>query len=126
MIRTHINKNKFAQRRGNILIVTLLLLALFATIGLTIVYYTKDLAEQQRINIEAASNGALTFPDDGSVAFNQFLSVLLYDSQANTNLTSQNPSFIVGHSLMRTMYGGGNGTPNGNATKLTTPWNGVG
>src|SRR5580692_8830313 len=111
MLRSHpthlkTNRQRNRRRNGNILIVTLLLLALFATIGLTIVYYTKDLAEQQIINTQAASNGLLTFPDDGSVSFNSFLNALIYDQQW-TQMTSQTPSAIVGHSLMRTMYGGG-------------------
>ena len=119
MIRSHLNRS--GPRRGNILIVTLLLLALFATIGLTIVYYTKDLSEQSRIINEAASNGGLTFPDDGSVAFNQFLSQLIYDS---TTPAAGTMNSAWGHSLMRTMYGGAGGGPY--PAIATVAWNGVG
>ena len=115
MLRTRLNSVR--RRGGNILIVTLLLLALFATIGLTIVYYTKDLAEQQRISIEAQSNGALTFEDDGSMAFNSFLSALIYDVQPPAP-GSSNPNFLWGQSLMRSMYGGQVGS--------AVPWSGVG
>ncbi len=86
MLRSHLRVD--GVRRGNILIVTLLLLALFATIGLTIVYYTKDLADQQRINSDAASNGAAIFTDDGSVAFNFFLSSLLFESASTVRRAS--------------------------------------
>jgi hypothetical protein len=94
------------RRGGNILIVTLLMLALFATIGLATVYYTKSLAETQRNNSESQSTGQVSFPDDGSVAFNNFLSSLIYDYQPSGNPTNN----IWGHSLMRTMYGGQKGS----------------
>jgi hypothetical protein len=122
------SRHPVPRRRGNILIVTLLLLALFATIGLTIVYYTKDLSERQRINIEAANNGAQSFTDDGTTAFNEFLNNLIYDAPVPANGTYPTSS-LWGHSLMRTMYGGvatpGVAGPNYPAT-ATVPWNGPG
>ncbi len=136
MVRSHLGNRKSGKRRGNILIVTLLLLALFATVGLTIVYYTRDLADQQQVNAQAASTGALTFSDDGSMAFNEFLSNLIY-GQPNSQLSALgNSNTIIGHDLMRSIYGGGpvvgtvpyNGIPY-NATQTPynwVPWNGVG
>jgi hypothetical protein len=123
MIRSRLDKS--GRRRGNILIVTLLLLALFATIGLTIVYYTKDLSETQRVNIEAQSNGAQTFADDGSMAFNEFLNNLIF-GQPNQALQAGYTNTIVGHDLMRTMYGGLPTNSPGNLTPPKVPWNGVG
>src|ERR1700722_18724777 len=104
MVRSHHNNRKSGKRRGNILIVTLLLLALFATVGLTIVYYTRDLADQQGIRAQAESNGALVFPDDGSMAFNQFLSNLIYGQPNQQLLVPGNSNTIIGHDLMRSIY----------------------
>jgi hypothetical protein len=106
------------RRRGNILIVTMLLLALFAVVALTVVYYTRAAAEQARILGEAQANGDGQFPDDGMGAFNVFVNTLVYGAPpSGQGLINA----ARGHDLMSTMYGG-----NGGVAGAIVPWNGVG
>ncbi|MFO0823507.1 MAG: hypothetical protein U0792_10385 [Gemmataceae bacterium] len=71
--------SRTSQRRGNILIVTLSLLALLAVVGVAAVYYTKDQAERARI--QGMPGADIAFPDDGAGAAMSFLSGLIYDTQ---------------------------------------------
>lgn len=89
------------RRRGNILIVTLALLALMAIVGLTAVYYTKDQAERARIQGQPKGGGE-GFSVDGTASATHFLRTLLYDEQdTGTGLLNS----ARGHSLVATMYG---------------------
>ncbi len=100
-----------AVRRGNTLIVTLLLLALLTVLGLAALYNARDLAQQTQIRAQTTE----TFADDGTVAFNTFLSSWIYDvDDSGEGLLNS----VRGHSLMATMYG--------RQTGATIPWNGVG
>ncbi|MCE9563896.1 MAG: hypothetical protein K8U57_17780 [Planctomycetes bacterium] len=90
-----------ATRRGNILIVTLALLALMAVVGITAVYYTKDQAERARIQGQPKGGGE-GFSADGSAAAMAFLGTFLFDTN------DYGPSLlnsVRGHSLAATMYG---------------------
>ncbi|MBA4189711.1 MAG: hypothetical protein C0467_17130 [Planctomycetaceae bacterium] len=98
------------NRRGNILIVTLSLLALMAVVGITAVYYTKDQAERARIQGQPRGGGE-GFSSDGTSAATAFLNAFIYDT-ADTGAGLLNSA--RGHSLMATMYGRtgpGNTTP---------------
>src|SRR6476646_405715 len=89
-------------RRGNILLVTILLLTLFAIVGITMVYYATAQAERARILTEAANNSAGDFTDDGKAGLNLYISQLIYGTpDTGTGLASS----LRGHSLMATMYG---------------------
>lgn len=89
------------RRRGNILIVTLALLALMAIVGLTAVYYTRDQAERARIQGQPKGGGE-GFSADGTAPATHFLRVLLYDdNDYGTALLNS----VRGHSLTATMYG---------------------
>src|SRR5262245_60689206 len=90
-------------RRGNILLVTMLLLALFAIVGTTLVYYAMNAAERAKLQGESLNSTSTTdFPDDGRAALNAFLARLIYDDQ-DTGAGLINS--MRGHSLMATMYG---------------------
>jgi hypothetical protein len=100
-----------AARRGNTLIVTLLLLGLLAVVGLATLYNARDIAQNAQIRAQAIPE----FNDDGMGAFNTFLSSWIYD------VPDSGPGLLNalrGHSLMATMYGRQPGA--------VTPWNGVG
>lgn len=102
-------------RPGNTLIVTLLMLALLAVVGLAALYNARDLAQNAQIRGQAAPGSDTAFPDDGLTAFNAFLSAFIYDvPDSGTGLL--NP--LRGHSLMATMYGRQPGA--------TEAWNGAG
>ena len=102
-------------RRGTILLVTLLLLALFAIVGITMVYYATAQAERARIQGEAADSGNAEFPDDGKAALNAFISKLVYGDRDDTTGLSNS---LRGHDLMATMYG--------RQIAAMVPYNGVG
>ncbi|WP_439621750.1 hypothetical protein [Gemmata sp.] len=89
------------RRRGNILIVTLSLLALMAVVGLTAVYYTKDQAERARIQGQPKGGGE-GFSADGTAPATHFLRTLVYDEHDyGTGLLNS----ARGVSLTATMYG---------------------
>jgi hypothetical protein len=104
---------KARARRGHILIVTILLLTLFAVVAITVVYDTQGQARWAKINGDAQQT--VGFTDDGLSAFNEYLSGFIYDRP-------DSPEGYLdatrGHSLMATMYGR---RPGG-----TIPWNGTG
>ncbi len=109
------------NRRGNILIVTLALLALMAVVGITAVYFTKDQAERARI--QGLPGPDTAFPDDGMAAWNLFLSTLIYDAP---DYGSGLLNSMRGHSLSGTMYGrkaGANIAWNGPGTFGGSPTN---
>jgi hypothetical protein len=102
-------------RRGQMLIVVLLLITLFSIVGVVFVYYTGALAARMRMTGEAAAVGGTDFPRDGTLELNAFLASLIYPANENDPISLVNA--LRGHDLTRTMYGYyGDGTP----------WNGIG
>src|SRR3954462_9553932 len=91
------------QRRGAILVVVLALLALFAVIGISFVFYADSEANAARIHREGQARGE-NAPPDATVVINKALSSVLFDAD-DTDLN--NP--VRGHSLLRSMYGWGIG-----------------
>jgi hypothetical protein len=102
-------------RRGQMLIVVLLLITLFSIVGIVFVYYTGALASRMRMTGEAAALGGTEFPRDGTQELNAFLASLIYPVNEADPASLTNA--LRGHDLTRTMYGYyGDGTA----------WNGIG
>ncbi|HWG46291.1 MAG TPA: hypothetical protein VN688_26250 [Gemmataceae bacterium] len=105
-----------AQRRAAILLVVLLMLTLFAVVGLSFVLYADSAATSSRIAREAESS---TTPDvRPELLLSYFLSQLIYDADDQTGIDSA----LRGHSLGRLLYGWNPDSPQGN----DTPFNGTG
>ena len=101
-------------RRGAILIVVLALLALFAVIGISFVFYADSEANAARIHREGQGRSE-PIPPDVTQALNEYvLGPIIFDTNDLTNP-------LRGHSLMRSMYGWGVG-----AGQHTVPFNGAG
>ncbi|MDW8242550.1 MAG: hypothetical protein RMJ88_05000 [Thermogemmata sp.] len=107
------------RRRGVLLIVVLALLSLFAIVGITFVFFAGQKAEFARIAADA-QNQSRDLPDDGMMAFNQFLAQLIYPAIVPTNGAPANAFFnaLRGHDLTSSMYGGMPGS--------TSAWSGLG
>lgn len=104
-------------RRGVILLVVIILLTLFAIVGLAFVYYASSQADAARIYRESQIRNVpqnADIPPDSLLA--EFLRQLIYDlkdilpnTPASTQGTPADPvgvaSALRGHSLARTMYG---------------------
>src|SRR5437868_11102020 len=89
------------RRRGAILIVVLALLALFAVIGISFVFYADNEATLARIHREGAGKPDPA-PPDATVVVNKFLGTLVFDAgDTGTDLNNA----LRGHSLLRAMYG---------------------
>jgi hypothetical protein len=99
------------RRKGVVLLVVIAMLALFAAVGLSFVYYAQAEANASRVTTQAQTQ-ALADVDPGFL-FSYWLSQLLYDTE---NLNSA----MRGHSLARLLYGS---NPNG---KNHIPFNGYG
>jgi hypothetical protein len=105
-----------APRRGIALIVVLLMLALFAAVGLAFVLYAQSEATASRYYREAKSHDQ---PDvNPEVLADYFLEQLIYDADDATGIYSA----MRGHSLARLMYGWDADNPTSNGT----PFNGTG
>ena len=110
------------SRRGAILIVVLALLALFAVIGISFVYYAGAEADTARIHREGASQAD---PDSviagiGTDTANAAIGELIFG-------TANVQSGLRGHDLMSNMYGGQ--VPIASGPLLPPPWvpfNGIG
>ncbi len=114
-------------RRGAILLIVLTLLALFAVIGLSFVFYAESQANQSRNYRDSVQGGGSNLPKDSTgayapdpqVAVNAVLGQILVPSQVNQD------SALYGHELWRLMYGGPlNGVPGG--APGSVPYNGLG
>src|SRR3954451_18281789 len=89
------------SRRGAILVVVLGLLALFAVVGISFVFYASSEADSARIHREGQSR-ADAGPPDGNEAVNAFVGSFIYDTgDTGTYLLNA----MRGHSLAATMYG---------------------
>src|SRR5438477_8912319 len=96
------------RRRGVVLVVILMLLTLFAVVGLSFVIYAGSSATASRLHRESET---LTQPDiDPELLLGYFLGQLIYDVPDDAAGAA---SALRGHSLARTMYGyhGGAQTP---------------
>lgn len=103
-------------RDGAILLVVLVLLALFAAVGLSVVLYTDTAATSARLVREAELQNRHEVEPEFLLAY--FLGQLLYDVDDQTGVSSA----LRGHSLARDMYGWNSDTPESNIT----PFNGTG
>src|SRR5438067_6712557 len=111
-------------RRGVVLVVVLLLLTLFAIVGVSLALYASALASSSRLHREAENPA---HPDlEPELLLAHFLGQLIYD-------VPDDPSGIYsalrGHSLARNMYGyhGGNKVPSASPLAANiVPFNGVG
>jgi hypothetical protein len=101
-------------RRGVILLVVLVMLTLFAVVGLAFVFYADSEAQSQRTAREATN---IKLPEvDPEMAFAVFMNQLIYDAKVNGGELSA----LRGWSLVRNMYGYNEAGAN------ATPFNGVG
>ena len=91
-------------RRGVILIVVLSLLALFAVVGLSFVFFADSEANASRIHRESISRTESGQPDPTEVV-NRFLGSFLFDTFDNQTGANDLQNALRGHSLMATMYG---------------------
>lgn len=90
-------------RRGQMLIIVLLLLTLFSIVGVVLAFFTSALASRMRMNGEAAAVGGTDFPHDGTQEMNAFLESLIYPADESDPATLTNA--LRGHDLTRTMFG---------------------
>src|SRR5262245_28937745 len=106
-------------RRGAILLVVLALLALFAVIGISFVFYADGEATLARIHREGQARPDPA-PPEATVVANTFLGTLVFDvGDTGTDLHNA----LRGHSLLRAMYGWSGA---GSAQPHTLPFNGLG
>ncbi len=111
------------HRRGGILLVVLVLLALFAAVGVSFVFYASSHQTAARYAVEAQNQSR---PDvDPELLLAYFLGQLIYDVPDDGSGVY---SALRGHSLARNMYGSRTGpTPPGSAPNANlVPFNGVG
>jgi hypothetical protein len=105
------------RRPGVILLVVVVLLTLFATLGVAFVLYAESAAAAARLGRDAEVQDRPDVPPQ--VALNYFLGQLLYDAADNDPGVY---SALRGHSLARLLYGYNDDSPTDNAQ----PFNGVG
>jgi hypothetical protein len=109
-----------AERRGVILLVVIVLLTLFAILGIAFVYYAEAQADVSGIYRDAQSVGVTPVADvPPGQLLDEFLRQLIYD--VPDDATGVN-SALRGHSLARTMYGWDPYIP----TQNDKPYSGVG
>jgi hypothetical protein len=115
MYRSQQNCNP-EPRRGIILLVVLVMLTLFAVVGISFVFYADSEANASRVFRESET---MTRADmDPEMLFSLFLNQLIYDTDDTSGIYSS----LRGHSLARLMYGY-NDDPN---TVNILPFNGAG
>jgi hypothetical protein len=105
-------------RRGIILLVVLVLLTLFATVGISFVLYAESEANAARIARQAESANRADVAPEALLAF--FLNQLVYDVNDTDGVGVY--SALRGHSLARLMYGWNASNTGSN----NVPFNGVG
>src|SRR5262249_16487119 len=108
--------------RGVILLVVIVLLTLFAILGIAFVYYAQAEADSAGIfrdaaSVQIGSTGSADAPP--SQLLDEFLSQLIYDAPDNAAGVN---SALRGHSLARTIYGWNDSDPSHN----DKAYNGVG
>jgi hypothetical protein len=109
------------ERRGIVLLVVIALLALFAAVGLSFVYYAEAESTASQFNRE---NSTLLNADASpELLLSYFLRQLIYDVDDNTTTGTTNlGSALRGHSLARSLYGYDYLNPSNNAI----PFDGTG
>lgn len=113
------SSQSLSPRRGIILLVVLVLLTMFAVVGLGFVLYADSQARSANISKEAEKNrGAL----DPRVYLSSFLAQFIFDADDDTGTRSA----LRGHSLARSMFGFNYDTTTKLPLNNTTPFNGVG
>jgi hypothetical protein len=122
----YIPRTRTAPRQGIILIVVLVILTLFAIVGITFVLYSESAALAARISKDAMS---YVPPDmDPEEALDLFLGQLIYD------VSDSDPNGVIsglrGYSLARNMYGLNLSSLYAGSNPVTlaniTPYNGIG
>src|SRR5438067_9520522 len=111
-------------RRGVSLLLVVVLLALFFTIGLTFLFYATNQAESARLYREAQQTRSADLDPEHLAKF--FLGQLLFDARDDAAGVA---SALRGHSLMRSAYGLNYDLDSGGATALknnTVAFNGTG
>src|SRR5215470_17007324 len=99
-MRTLAHTRRSDTRRGVILLVVLLLLTLFAVVGLSFVLYAESAARSAHIAREAEEPSRPDVDPEYLLAY--FLGQFIYDVQDNETGVY---SALRGHSLARLMYG---------------------
>jgi hypothetical protein len=107
-----------ARRRGIILLVVIVLLTLFALVGLSFVLYAESQANAARIARQAEAANRADVAPEALLAF--FLNQFVYDVNDTDGVGVF--SSLRGHGLARLMYGWNGSNPGSN----TIPYNGVG
>ncbi len=112
------------DRRGVILMVVIALLALFATVGLTVVFYAEAEAAASRAFRQAGSQTGVDVDPEQLLYY--FLGQMIYDDDdpALNNLARN--SALRGHSLGRSMYGYNPNILNLPYSQNVNPFNGTG
>jgi hypothetical protein len=105
-------------RRGVILLVVIVLLTLFALVGLSFVLYAESEANASRFARQAENQNRTDVAPEALLAF--FLNQLVYDVNDTDDVGAY--SGLRGHSLARLMYGWNSGVPASN----NVPFNGTG
>jgi hypothetical protein len=108
------------SRRGAILLVVVLLLTLFAMVGLAFVLYAQSEATAARLQVDAETPHQADVDPDVLLAY--FLNQFLYDAPDDDPGVY---SALRGHSLGRNMYGG-NAGPSAQPAANLVPFNGTG
>jgi hypothetical protein len=109
-----------ANRRAVILMVVLVLLTLFALLGISFVLYADAQFKASQIARDAETPSTADVPADELLSF--FLSQLIYDVKDDQNGVF---SAMRGHSLARSVYGY-HYDDDGSVADNSTPWNGIG
>src|SRR5262245_19098859 len=88
------------QRPGAVLMVVIMMLTLFAVVGLTFVFYANDAATASRIYREASAPVRLDMEPE--VLFGFFMNQFVYDVHDDA---AGSASALRGHSLARNLFG---------------------
>src|SRR5690349_11904314 len=102
------HRQPLPRRRGVILMVVLILLTLFALVGLAFVFYAQSQAEAARIAREAEDRNDALQPDvSPEVLLAEFLRQAIYDlpEMDGSGYTAPYLSALRGHSIVRAIYG---------------------
>src|SRR5262245_33586106 len=119
------NRTRTSARRGIVLLVVIAMLALFAALGLSFVYYAQAEADASLLSTQAQNQRIADI--DPEFLMSYALGQLIHDAEDMVQYGNYHgvASSLRGHSLSRTMYGY---SRNGNAAPYplnATPFNGM-